>query len=86
MLLENMSYPEVEAYLESNDSILVPVGSVEQHSPYGLIGTDFITAERVARETGEAASVLVAPTLHYGVSPHHMAFKGTMTLTPDTFK
>jgi creatinine amidohydrolase len=80
MLLENLSYPEVELYLKEKDIILVPVGSVEQHSPYGLIGTDFITAEHVARQAGEAMDILVAPTLCYGVSPHHMAFPGTVSL------
>ncbi len=85
MLLENLSYQDVETYLKNNDIIFVPVGSVEQHSPYGLIGTDFITAEHVARRAGEAMDILVAPTLCYGVSPHHMAFPGTVTLSPDTF-
>ncbi len=84
MLLENLSYPEVASYLNQKDSILVPVGSVEQHSPYGIIGTDFITAEHVARQAGEAMDILVAPTLSYGVSPHHMAFPGTVSLSPDT--
>ncbi|MGB3225694.1 MAG: creatininase family protein, partial [Desulforhopalus sp.] len=84
MLLENLSYPEVELYLKEKDSILVPVGSVEQHSPYGLIGTDFITAEHIARKAAEAMDVLVAPTISYGVSPHHMAFPGTVSLSPDT--
>jgi len=84
MLLENMSYPEVELYLKEKDIILVPVGSVEQHSPYGLIGTDFITAEHIARQAGEAMDILVAPTLCYGVSPHHMAFPGTISLSPET--
>jgi len=28
--------------------------------------------------------ILVAPTLCYGVSPHHMAFPGTVSLSPDT--
>ena len=28
--------------------------------------------------------ILVSPTVNYGVSPHHMAFKGTVSLTPDT--
>ena len=84
MQLENLSYPEVESYLKEKDIILVPVGSVEQHSPYGLLGTDFITAEHIARQTGEAMGILVAPTLCYGVSPHHMAFAGTVTLSPDT--
>ena len=84
MLLENLSYPDVELYLKKKDIILVPVGSVEQHSPYGLIGTDFITAEHVSRLAGEAMDILVAPTLCYGVSPHHMAFPGTVSLSPDT--
>ena len=82
--LENLSYPEVEQYLKKNDIILVPTGSVEQHSPYGLIGTDFITAEAVAQRVARALQILVAPTVKYGVSPHHMAFSGTVSLVPDT--
>ncbi len=84
MLLENLAYPEVEAYLEEKRIVLVPIGSVEQHSPYGLIGTDFITAEFIARAAGESMKILVAPTISYGVSPHHMAFKGTATFSPAT--
>lgn len=83
-LLENLSYPEVEEYLKEKDIILVPTGSVEQHSPYGLIGTDFIASEAVARRVSEAMQILVAPTVKYGVSPHHMAFGGTVSLKPDT--
>ncbi|RMA93137.1 creatininase family protein [Hydrogenothermus marinus] len=85
MLLENMSYVEVQAYLQEKDIILIPIGSVEQHSPYGLIGTDFITAEAVAREVGKRIEVVVAPTLPYGMSQHHMAFSGTATLSPITY-
>ena len=84
MLLENLSYPEVEAYLLEKDIILIPIGSVEQHSPYGIIGTDFITAEAIAREAAEPLEVLVAPTFCYGASAHHMAFKGTVPLAPAT--
>jgi creatinine amidohydrolase len=85
MLLEELAFTEVEAYLNSMDIILVPVGSVEQHSPYGLIGTDFMVAEALARKVGEMLEVLVAPTLCYGVSTHHMAFRGTVSLSPATF-
>ena len=85
MLLENLSYVEVEGYLSEKDIILIPVGSVEQHSPYGLIGTDFITAEEIAKEIGKRMDILVAPTIFYGMSQHHMAFPGTITLSPETF-
>ncbi len=84
MLLENMSYIEVEAYLLEKDIILIPIGSVEQHSPYGLIGTDFITAEAIAREVGKRLDIIVAPTLTYGMSQHHMAFPGSATFSPET--
>ncbi|MFZ1956246.1 MAG: creatininase family protein, partial [Desulfobacterales bacterium] len=84
MLLENMAYIEVETYLNEKDTILVPVGSVEQHSPYGLIGTDFIVAEAIARTVGDNLKLMVAPTVCYGASPHHMAFKGTVALSPST--
>ncbi len=84
MLLENMSYVEVEAYLLEKDIILIPIGSVEQHSPYGLIGTDFITAEAIAREIGKRMDLIVAPTLPYGMSQHHMGFAGSVTFSPET--
>ncbi len=84
MLLENMSYVEVEAYLLGKDIILIPIGSVEQHSPYGLIGTDFITAEAIAREVGKRMDLVVAPTLPYGMSQHHMEFAGSVTFSPKT--
>ncbi len=85
MLLEECSYPEVEHYLQQHDTILIPVGAVEQHSPYGIIGTDFITAETITRKTGKQLSLMVAPTLSYGISPHHMNFAGSVTLHPETF-
>ncbi len=85
MLLEECAFPEVEQYLETKDTILIPVGAVEQHSPYGLIGTDFIAAETITREVGKRLSLMVAPTLQYGISPHHLDFAGSATLHPDTF-
>jgi creatinine amidohydrolase len=84
MLLERCTWQEVEAYLETAKGILLPVGSTEQHGPNGLIGTDAICAELVARGVGEATGAMVAPTLNFGMAQHHMAFRGTMTLRPQT--
>jgi creatinine amidohydrolase len=84
MLLERCTWPEVEAYLRGSTGILLPVGSTEQHGPSGLIGTDALCAELVARRVGEATGAMVAPTLCFGMAQHHMAFPGTMTLRPKT--
>ena len=84
MLLHHRTWQEVERYLERSKGIIVPIGSTEQHGPTGLIGTDAICAEVIARRVGEAEETLVAPTISVGMAEHHMCFTGTITLRPST--
>lgn len=84
MQLQMQTWQEVEAYLERSTSIILPIGSTEQHGPNGLIGTDALTAEYFARAVGEKAGILVTPTIAVGMAQHHMAFTGSMTLKPST--
>ena len=84
MRLQLASWPEVEAYLTRSKGVIVPIGSTEQHSPVGLIGTDAICAESLAWRVGELTDALVGPTLAVGMSEHHMKFPGSITLRPTT--
>lgn len=84
MLLHLSTWQEVEAYLEKSQGIILPIGSTEQHGPTGLIGTDAICAEAIARGVGEATQALVAPTINVGMALHHTAFPGSMSLRPST--
>jgi creatinine amidohydrolase len=84
MLLSLSTWKEVEAYLEHSTGIIIPVGPTEQHGPNGLIGTDAICPEKIAHGISEREGILVAPTINYGMSQHHMAFAGTVTLRPST--
>ena len=84
MLLHLCTWPEVENYLLESTGIIVPIGSTEQHGPTGLIGTDAICAEAIARGTGEATKALVAPTINVGMALHHAEFPGTISLKPST--
>jgi creatinine amidohydrolase len=84
MQLELMTSPAVGAYLRENGGIVVPVGATEQHGPDGLIGTDHLCAEAIARRFGRAAGVIVAPTIGYGMSQFHLGFAGTISLRPAT--
>ena len=84
MLLHLSTWPEVEAYLKDSTGIVVPIGSTEQHGPTGLIGTDAICAEVVARGVGQSTGALVGPTLAVGMAQHHMGFAGTITYRPRT--
>lgn len=84
MRLELMTSPAVADYLDRSRGIVWPVGSTEQHGPAGLIGTDHLCAEVIARRFGEAHGVIVAPTLAVGQSHFHLGFPGTLALRPST--
>lgn len=84
VLLHLSTWMEVETYLQHSTGIILPIGSTEQHGPTGLIGTDAICAEAIARGVGEATQALVGPTINVGMALHHMAFPGSMSLRPST--
>ena len=84
MLLHLATWPDVEAYLKTRDDVIMPIGSTEQHGPNGLIGTDAITAEHIARGIGERMQAYVGPTIGVGMAQHHMGFAGSMTVRPST--
>lgn len=84
MLLHLCTWKEVEAYLEESQGIILPIGSTEQHGPTGIIGTDAVCAEAIARGVGEATGALVGPTINVGMALHHTAFPGTISLKPST--
>jgi creatinine amidohydrolase/Fe(II)-dependent formamide hydrolase-like protein len=84
MQLHQSTWAEVENYLETSKGIVIPVGSTEQHGPNGLLGTDALCPEIIAKHAGDESGILVGPTFNVGIAQHHMAFSGTITLRPST--
>ena len=82
MLLSLMTWPEVETHLAQGVCALLPVGSVEQHGPMGLIGTDVICAAAIAERAAAQVGAIVAPALSYTPAPFNTSFPGTVSITP----
>lgn len=84
MELVYATWKEVETYLDRSRGIVVPLGSIEQHGPNGLIGTDALCAEAVGRGIADADDVMLGPTIAFGVAPFNLAFPGTISMRATT--
>lgn len=84
MNLQLCTWPMVESYLRRSQTILIPIGSTEQHGPNGYIGTDALCPQAVAGGVAEDRDIMLAPTIAVGMAQHHMAFAGSITLRPST--
>src|SRR3954470_12687077 len=84
MRIADMNWMQLEAYLERDDRIVLPLGCTEQHA-YLSLATDAILAERVAAEAAEPLGVPVFPVMAYGITPNFRAYPGTVSMRISTF-
>ena len=82
--LPHMTWPEVEDLLSRTDMVIMVIPAIEQHGPQLPIGTDYFSGEELAKLIAQKTDVLVAPVLLPGISPYHMEFPGTISLSADT--
>jgi creatinine amidohydrolase len=85
VFLGELTSPEVEAFLREHQTLIVPVGSTEQHGPHGPLLTDALLATEVARRIAPDIGAVVAPTINYGLSYPHVGFTGLVHVRIPTF-
>jgi len=62
-------------------TLLIPLGSTEQHGPHLPLDTDTRIAVAVAeRVAADRPSVAIAPAVPYGASGEHQGFAGTLSI------
>ncbi|WP_244605513.1 creatininase family protein [Halorussus marinus] len=81
-----MTWREIETALERTTTLLVPVGSTEQHGTHMPLGVDVFMPEAIGELIAERSPALLAPPIWYGVSPHHTFKPGTFTVSTETFQ
>src|SRR5215510_5495372 len=80
-----LTQPEIAAQLKKNPLVIFPAGSVEQHGPHLPTGTDIFASIVIGEEVAKRMDGLVLPACPFGVTPMHMPFEGTITLSTDTY-
>lgn len=81
----DLTQPEIAAQLKKNPLVILPQGSVEQHGPHLPTGTDIFASNVIAHALAERMDGLVLPGGPLGVTPIHMPYEGTITLSPETY-
>ncbi len=85
VFLGEMTTLEVEAFLATSQTVLVPVGSTEQHGPHAPLITDTVIPVEVARRVAPRVGAVVAPPVTYSLSYPHQGFTGVVHIRIPTF-
>ena len=81
---ETLTWKEIEERLKTIDTAILPCGAIEQHGPHLPVDIDYFDAAYMAYEVALRCpdpKPFVLPAIPYGVSYHHSAFKGTLSVT-----
>ena len=85
VFLGEMTTLEVEAFLREHRTVIVPVGSTEQHGPHAPLLTDVLIPVEVARRIATRVGAVVAPPVNYALSYPHVGFTGVVHIRIPTF-
>jgi creatinine amidohydrolase len=85
VFLGEMTNPEVEAFLRTGHTVIIPTGAVEQHGPHGPLLTDVLIPQEIARRIAPGLRAVVAPPINYALSYPHVGFTGMVHIRIPTF-
>jgi len=83
---EDLSMPEFEAARDRRQTVIIPVGSLEEHGPHLPLGTDTFHALEVARRAARRQEVVIAPPCFYGLCRSTREHPGTVSISGDTLR
>src|SRR4030043_187441 len=84
MRFEDLSWFDVEKYLQIDNRLILVLGACEQHGYLSLLADSkipLVLSDAASQKTG----VLVAPVVNFGISPYFMDYPGTLSLRSSTF-
>ncbi|MHA1168521.1 MAG: creatininase family protein [Candidatus Hodarchaeales archaeon] len=86
--IEEMNWPDIKEALEKGfTTVIVGIGSNEQHGPHLPTCTDALTGDIISNMiASRLGKTLQAPTINVGCSDHHMPFPGTISLRRSTLQ
>ncbi len=71
--LEDLSGPSIEQFLQTCDTAVLPLGSIETHGPHLSLLADPLVADGILRRAAERISgnVIILPLIHFAIVCQH---------------
>jgi len=86
MLIEFMTTRAFEEGLKRTNTVIIPLGSIEEHGPHLPMNTDIYHAYEIAKRASEKITVFVSPPISFGVCRSTADFPGTIGVRSETLK
>lgn len=74
-----------EVIASGTDTVILPIGSTEQHGPHLPLCTDFLIAEKVCEKIAEKTGYYLLPALPFSTCYEHKGKKSSVWMRPETF-
>lgn len=81
--MEEMTVLDMHKAMEKTQTVIIPVGVVEQHGYHLPLSQDIHNAVQVPRCAGDRLNAIVAPSVNYCFSGGELL--GTVNISPNTF-
>src|SRR3972149_3324289 len=86
IFMPEMTNLEVREYLEGGGTtVIVPVGSTEDHGDHGPLWTDVYIPMEVAKRAAPDLGAIVGPPVPFGIPHAHRGAHGLVHVRLDTF-
>jgi creatinine amidohydrolase len=83
---EDLTMPGFDALQQTSQTVILPLGTLEEHGPHLPMGTDTFHALEVVRRVAKRRPLLVAPPLFYGMCRSTREHPGTVSISGDALR
>jgi creatinine amidohydrolase len=82
--LHHKSWKKIDEEVRDQDTIIIPLGSLEAHGTDKPVGSCFLLADSASNDVGKRTGIPVTPIIPFGVSESYQNFPGTISVSMKT--
>ncbi|MCP5103919.1 MAG: creatininase family protein [bacterium] len=85
MKFEELTTTDVQQYLETQNAVLIPLGSIEQHGAHLPLGTDSFLTGTIVDQVSDLTNIPMLPPINCGPCFNSSSHAGTVSISTHVF-